>query len=188
MQLSRKGNPSTLLFPGDMEGPMAKKLAADPAIKAQLKSTHYKIAHHGASTLANREKWLDAIDPEEAHVSCAYYGSFGHPRCKVIKMLVPKLGITVTIDKKTHPFTCLTAKTYEKKPEDITRYHPNICHRLYSTSPKANTICEIILVFLPNYPAGTVYYCHEPTKKASVAVVDVCPKESDDDDDDIDVK
>ena len=75
---------------------MAKKLAADPAIKAQLKSTHYKIAHHGASTLANKKEWLDAINPDEAHVSCVY-GSFGHPRCEVIEMLVPKLGTTQTV-------------------------------------------------------------------------------------------
>ena len=70
MQLSRKDNPSTLLFPGDMEYKTADKLATEPLTKVQLKSTHYKIAHHGASTLANKKEWLDAIDPEEAHVSC----------------------------------------------------------------------------------------------------------------------
>ena len=186
MQLSRKDNPSTLLFPGDMEYKTADKLATEPLTKVQLKSTHYKIAHHGASTLANKKEWLDAIEPEEAHVSCVYYGSFGHPRCAVIEMLVPKLGTTDTISDRTHPFTCLTeTATSRKKPEDITRHHPDICHRLYSTAPVANQICEIILVFLPKSSAATEYYCHKPIKQGNPTAVDVCPKTSDDDDDDV---
>ena len=188
MQLSRKDNPSTLLFPGDMEGPMAINLATEVPTKTQLKSTHYKIAHHGASTLANKKEWLDAIDPNEAHVSCVYYGSFGHPRCEVIEMLVPKLGTTDSIFGKTHPFTCLTERaTSKKKPADITRHHPDICHRLYSTAPVANKICEIILVFFPKY-TNTHYYCHESTKgkDPSTAITDnICPNVSSDDDDDV---
>ena len=88
MQLSRKDNPFTLLFSGDMEGPTAKKLATEAATKTQLKSTHYKIAHHGASALANKKEWLDAVNPDEAHVSCVYYGTFGHPRCKYLGVLL----------------------------------------------------------------------------------------------------
>ena len=197
MQLSRKDNPSTLLFPGDMEGPTAEKLAADPAIKAQLKSTHYKIAHHGASTLANKKEWLDAINPDEAHVSCVYYGSFGHPRCEVIEMLVPELGTTQTVGSLTHPFTCLTEKASSKKnPADIARYHPEICHRLYSTAPGpvATKICVINLVFLPKSTldpkptATTEYYCADVSewkKNPTPIPVPVCPKSSSDDDDDI---
>ena len=68
---------SSLLFTGDMEGPTAKTMAANPFLKA----THYKMAHHGAATLANGKEWLKAIMPVEVHISHRYGGRYHHPRC-----------------------------------------------------------------------------------------------------------
>ena len=67
MKLSCKTCKSSLLFTGDMEGKNAEQIAKNyPNI---LESTHYKIAHHGASSKANKIEWLKAIKPVEAHVS-----------------------------------------------------------------------------------------------------------------------
>ena len=56
MKLSCKTCASSLLFTRDMEGPTAKALTDNQ--KSFLNATHYKMAHHGASALANEEDWL----------------------------------------------------------------------------------------------------------------------------------
>ena len=185
MKLSRDNNPSSLLFSGDMEGNVAKNLAATRA--GDLQSSHYKIAHHGASTKANKPDWLKAISPVEAHVSHAYIGQYGHPRCEAIKNLldVKSVGTTTTLGS-THPFTCVNKVAKGKAPDIDSK---DICHRLFSTSPTADTMCVIKLSFQPNKsPATTEYYCDKVANWQSAKGADkvvVCPKTSDDDDDDL---
>ena len=109
MKLSQDRCESSLLFTGDMEHTAAKELATTDPYKTQLQSTHYKVAHHGASTKANKEEWVAAIRPVEAHISSAYIGSYGHPRCEAVKQImnVGSIGFTNPIGSpSTHPFMC----------------------------------------------------------------------------------
>ena len=146
---------ASLLFAGDMEGPTALRLAA--SFLGLLHSTHYKMAHHGASSKANHEDWLKAIKPVEVHISHNYVTRYYHPRCVAIDNLMGLVPLTVgttggAIGGGEHIFTC---------------YHDNgqhndqdILNRLYSTAPRANRICYIQLVFVFGGEAKTNYYCH----------------------------
>ena len=145
---------ASLLFAGDMEGPTALRLAA--SFPGLLHSTHYKMAHHGASSKANHEDWLKAIKPVEVHISHNYVTRYYHPRCVAIDSLMGLVPLTVgttggAIGGGEHMFTC---------------YHDNgqhndqdILNRLYSTAPRANRICYIQLVFVFDGEAKTNYYC-----------------------------
>lgn len=174
MKLTRDTSPSSFLFSGDMEGKVAENLAITEA--AKLQSTHYKIAHHGASTKANSIEWLTAISPLEAHVSHAYIGQYGHPRCEAINRLM-NVG---SIDAETaHTFTCVKSKV-RGKPVEVDQ--SDICHRLFSTSPTDSTMCVIKLVFVTSQPAVTEYYCddvakwHAPPEEEEIGI---CPDEED---------
>ena len=164
--------PASLLFAGDMEGLGTAKRPGTATRLARsfpgfLHSTHYKMAHHGASSLANHEDWLKAIKPVEVHISHKYVvNRYKHPRCVAIDRLMGLQTVGTTagaIGGAGHMFTC---------------YHDNgrhndqtIRHRLYSTAPRANMICYIKLVFtLPSAPtipsapttpsqATTQYFC-----------------------------
>ena len=171
MRLSRDASPSSLLFSGDMEGKVAENLATNEA--AKLQSTHYKIAHHGASTKANSIEWLTAVSPMEAHVSHAYIGQYGHPRCEAINRLMNVGSIGV---ETSHTFTCVKSR----KPVVVDQ--ADICHRLFSTSPTDSTMCVIKLVFVLSQPAVTHYYCdevakwHAPPEEEDIGL---CPEEED---------
>ena len=144
---------ASLLFAGDMEGPTATRLAA--SFPHLLDSTHYKMAHHGAITLANKDDWLKAIKPVEVHISHKYEIGYEHPRCKAIDNLMGLKTVGTTggaIGGGEHMFTCY-------KP-DGTHNDQGILHRLYSTAPRANRICYIKLVFVFGGEAKTNYYCH----------------------------
>ena len=153
--------PASLLFAGDMEGPGTATRLAETFPKL-LDSTHYKMAHHGASSLANHEDWLEAIKPVEVHISHKYENRYKHPRCEAIDRLMGLKTVGTTggaIGGAGHIFTCY-------RPDGPHNDH-KILHRLYSTAPRANTICYIKLVFtLPSDPAlqgkaSTNYYCRE---------------------------
>ncbi len=45
-----------------------------------------KIAHHG-STTSNSERFIDAVSPELAIISCGKNNSYGHPHREIISML-----------------------------------------------------------------------------------------------------
>ena len=168
---------SSLLFAGDMEGQAAQEMArrskdTNDALFGILKSTHYKMAHHGASRLANKVDWLEAISPIEVHVSHMYNSQHGHPSCEAIDIL-KGLGTTSNILNTPHDFTCI------EKRNDIANGKPNECeknkkypdrfvcynkiqHRIYSTAPTSDKICVIVLSFTKNKEATTDIYCKEP--------------------------
>jgi len=56
-----------------------------------LKSTILKVAHHG-STTSSLEKFILAVDPDIAIISCGEGNSYGHPHEKIVKRL-DRLGI-----------------------------------------------------------------------------------------------
>ena len=151
MKLSCSTCKSDLLFTGDMEGPAADAFAANHA--AFLKSTHYKMAHHGASTLANKMPWLKAISPVEVHVSHVFRGRYKHPRCEAVR-LISGLNTVGTTTTPKHTFTCFEDNGTEV-PEQIQ-------HRLYSTAPADGILCLIEMTFYANSEAHTGYYCGLP--------------------------
>ena len=77
-----------------MEGYGATDLADNHS--KLLKFSHYKMAHHGASTDRNQKDWFEAISPVKVHVSDKYiFVRYHHPRCDVFKRLneVDSLGM-----------------------------------------------------------------------------------------------
>ena len=161
MKLSCKTCKSSLLFTADMEGPTARDLAESH--KHFLGSTHYKMAHHGASTLANRKKWLEAIRPVEVHVSHMYnHGSFHHPRCEAFNRLmsVGSVGMASGAPAaKPHDLAC-----FGEGDEGYKAYDQCVYHRIFSTVPRKNKICWIVLSFKAMEEATTEYYCREHNK------------------------
>ena len=146
MKLSCNTCESNLLFSGDIEGRGATTMIKNnPNF---LRSTHYKMAHHGASSQANKKRWLETILPEEVHVSHVYGGQYHHPRCEATE-LIEQLGTLGT--STTHPFTCFEG--------DGTPVLKNIQRRLYSTAPLMNEICLIEMFFKEKAMATTKYYC-----------------------------
>ena len=128
----------SMLLAGDMEGSAAKTVTK--ASHNRLKSDIYQISHHGASTMANKFEWLDAVQPKEAFVSHAYKSKYGHPRCEAIRNLI-SIGslLTNTIYfTHTHSFTCAERRRKDKK---YVNYDGEICHHIYSTSPANDVIC-----------------------------------------------
>ena len=151
MKLSCSTCNSNLLFTGDMEGPAAEEFAKSNA--AFLDSTHYKMAHHGASTLANKPNWLMAISPVEVHVSHVFRGRYEHPRCEAVGLIVAldTVGATTT---PPHALTC-----YDSGVENTQL----IRHRFYSTAPTLGVLCLIKLTFNAGGEATTEYYCGPPS-------------------------
>ena len=152
MKLSCSTCKSDLLFTGDMEGPAADTFAATHA--TFLKSTHYKMAHHGASTHANKMPWLKAISPVEVHVSHVFNGRYKHPRCEAIRLILGLNTVGTTTTPK-HTFTCFE--------DDKTEKSDQIQHRLYSTAPADGILCLIEMTFSANSEANTAYYCDPPS-------------------------
>ena len=150
MKLSCSTCKSDLLFTGDMEGPAAKAFATNHA--AFLDSTHYKMAHHGASRLANKKAWLKAISPVEVHVSHVFNGHYKHPRCQAVRLI---MNLDTVGTSPEHPFTCFE--------NDLTENSKQIQHRMYSTAPTASELCLIEMTFSANSEADTAYYCAPPT-------------------------
>ena len=153
MKMSCKTCLSSLLFTGDMEGPTAINMATNPHYRNILRTTHYKMAHHGASNLANHPTWLAAIKPVEVHVSSMYnHGRYHHPRCEAIDRVQQYLGLAIG---SPHAFTCFGPKG---EPHDSWVYH-----RIYNTIPRRNTLCLIQLDFIAHRHATTRYFCGAPT-------------------------
>ena len=153
---------SSLLFTGDMEGPTAKAFGTttDSDTKSFLRATHYKMAHHGAATLANGEDWLKAIMPVEVHVSHRYDGRFHHPRCEAMNRLMTscKVGVTSGIPiAQPHDLTC-----FGEKSERFKAYEKRVYHRVFSTAPRKDKVCLIVVNFRVSQEAITDYYCGSP--------------------------
>lgn len=125
------GTTFSILLPGDIEGTAATTVATWPPVRDRLQSLIYKMAHHGASSLANQPEWLDPIKPKRVFASNGYNFRFcRHPRCDTITRLV-YLG---TIDPATsHPFYCSNLTS-------TTNYSNYMLH-MYETSPTPDLIC-----------------------------------------------
>ena len=159
MKLHCKTCQSSLLFTGDMEGPTAKEFGTttDTVTKNFLRATHYKMAHHGAATLANEKEWLTAIMPIEVHISHKYDGRYHHPRCEAMNRLMKscKLGVTSgTQIAQPHDLTC-----FGEKVEKYKAYEKRVYHRVFSTAPQKDELCLIVMSFKVSQEAATDYYC-----------------------------
>ena len=150
MKLSCESCGSQLLFAGDMEGDVAKEMVTHNS--PFLRATHYKMAHHGASTMANQMNWLQAISPDEVHVSHIYNGQYSHPRCDALKrvMELTSLGVTAS----AHELHCFNGRNGPGGP--VIR---NIRQRIYSTAPTSDKICTISLTFTDK-GAETKHHCY----------------------------
>ena len=167
MKLSCKGCESSLLFSGDMEGKVADYLAMETHVgKMFLSSTHYKMAHHGASNKANRVPWLRAVSPVEVHVSHMFnHGSFHHPRWEAYYRILYNCPIG-TDGPQSHKFTSFRGSG--KNPEEVAS---NIWYRVYSTTPVKGKVCLISLVFSSGSEARTGYYCNNPGTFVSARIL-----------------
>ena len=163
MRLSCESCGSQLLLAGDMEDDSADEMVTHNS--AVLKATHYKMAHHGASTDdpkrpnkgANKANWLQAISPVEVHVSHRHNGGYKHPRCAAFyrtwSVGHDTFGTTVPIGSHGRPFDCFDT-------EGNLVHYTNINHRVYSTAPTKDVICVITLTFASEGErAKTEYFC-----------------------------
>ena len=86
----------SVFLSGDFEGVhqqdrLIDRWSHDPSV---LRSTYYKVAHHGAWTdkKANSKELLNAIRPRSAYISQAHpietYCKYPHPKCEVIENLL----------------------------------------------------------------------------------------------------
>ena len=129
----------SMLLAGDVEGSAATSIAN--TLGARLQSTVYKIAHHGASRLANSVTWLTPIKPYSAFASSAYnFGNCRHPRCEAIRRIE---NLRTIVQADNHAFYC--GNSAGQNPTDYPRYDLSI----YATSPTPNMIC--ILVYQSSY-------------------------------------
>ena len=152
MKLSCKTScQSSLLFTGDMEGPTAQALATNKKYSNFLQSTHYKMAHHGASD--------KAISPVEVHVSHMYnHGSYHHPRCVAFNRLmsVNSVGMASAYFAIPHDLTC-----FGEKNDNYKAYDQQVYRRIFSTAPRYSKICLKVLSFIAGEEAVTEYFCKE---------------------------
>ena len=187
MKLSQDGCASSLLFTGDMEHNAANDLATTEPYKTQLRSTHYKVAHHGASSRANKENWVAIIRPLEAHISSAYIGSYGHPRCDAVRQImnVGSIGFTNPMfSSSTHPFMCSNIESDGSTRKKKTPVTGDICHRFFSTTPEPDKMCVIKLAFNSGGPADTDYYCGSMAQwESAYSEIECCPPEEEEEDD-----
>jgi competence protein ComEC len=74
---------TAMLLPGDIEGPVEHKLAADGE---PLAATFLKVAHHGSKTSTSTD-WLTGVDPRTVAISVGETNPFGHPHPDVLERL-----------------------------------------------------------------------------------------------------
>lgn len=102
---------TSFLFTGDAEGPVEQDLLDSGTF---LSADVLKVGHHGSST-SSTEKFVKAVSPNIAVISCGKDNSYGHPHAEVVQLLeklqidsyrTDKLGdivirsdgVTVTVD------------------------------------------------------------------------------------------
>ncbi len=74
---------TSFLFTGDAETLVEEELLESGQ---RLKSDVLKVGHHGSST-SSCEKFIKAVDPQLAVISCGKDNSYGHPHTEVRKLL-----------------------------------------------------------------------------------------------------
>lgn len=78
----------TFMFSGDAESEVEEQMLKKGF---DLSADVYKAAHHG-STTSNTKKFVEAINPDYAVISCSSDNKYGHPHDEIIE-LFDKLGI-----------------------------------------------------------------------------------------------
>ena len=155
---------STVLFSGDFETVDAQAdLINEYAGTDELKSVFYKMAHHGASRLANDIELLEAIKPEFAFVSQAYPASFyAHPRCRAIFGLLALYTIhEVDPDTDNHsPFACGT------EPHTPLVFY-SWCHAIFATCREPHQCYHIEISLGPDGDHGVEYIGPIPVPQVS---------------------
>ena len=74
----------SFLFTGDAETAPCDDM--QNSYYSQLKSTVLKVGHHGSNT-STKSRFLKAVSPEYAVISCAEDNDYGHPHGNVLKLL-----------------------------------------------------------------------------------------------------
>ena len=159
----------SMLLPGDMEGSAATTIANNPAVQTQLSSLVYKMAHHGASTSANKKLWLERIKPRSAFASSAYnFGNCRHPRCETINRI---LALGTILPSTPHISYC------GNNPGDPTQMAA-FCHQIYQTTPSPDTMC--ILTYSSTLSSSS--NCVQVTEVSEIVGDSECPTEFEDED------
>lgn len=78
----------SFMFTGDAEKEVENQILNS---KADISADVFKLAHHG-STTSNTKKFIKAISPEYAVISCSADNKYGHPHDEIIE-LIETLGI-----------------------------------------------------------------------------------------------
>ncbi len=86
---------TSFLFQGDAESKIERYLINSGF---DLTADVLKAGHHGSKT-ATTEKYIDAVNPKFAVISCGIGNSYGHPRVAVIDNLVERdIDYYITVD------------------------------------------------------------------------------------------
>ncbi len=110
----RYGNFS-MLFCGDIEAPAEAALAAryGPALKADV----LKVAHHGSKS-SSYYKFIEAVRPRYALISCGAFEEYRHPNKKVVSSL-EHLGAEVLTTYSSGALVVISdGKTYQVKEQN----------------------------------------------------------------------
>ena len=91
---------TSFLFQGDAEKKIENQLLSSDF---DLSADVLKVGHHGSNT-SSSDKYLKAVNPEYAIISCASDNSYGHPHSEVINRL-KKYGISFYITALTGDIT-----------------------------------------------------------------------------------
>ncbi len=78
------------LFTGDAESPVEKEILAG---KGEIQADVLKCGHHGSET-STSTKFLKAVSPSSAVISCGAGNDYGHPDETIIKRL-QNAGISI---------------------------------------------------------------------------------------------
>ena len=100
----------SLFMAGDFEMVTPQKELIQQYPNGQLRSTYYKVAHHGAWTpkKPNLPELLAQIQPKRVYMSQAYpnVSKFHHPNCQTIKNLQAIGSIDSINSALNYPFVC----------------------------------------------------------------------------------
>lgn len=78
---------NTFLFTGDAEEEAETDMTENSEVSAlSLKADVYQVGHHGSRS-SSKKKFLEAVSPEFAVISCEYQGEHGHPHAEVLNRL-----------------------------------------------------------------------------------------------------
>lgn len=77
---------NSFLFTGDAEKEAENDMAENDAAGLSLKADVYQVGHHGSKS-SSKKKFLEAVSPEFAVISCDYQGEYGHPHAEVLNRL-----------------------------------------------------------------------------------------------------